>query len=176
MATPFLGQIIVVPYNFAPTGWALCNGNLLSIDQNAALFSLLGTFYGGDGTSTFALPNLQGSVPVGAGQGTGLSPYALGHSGGSATVTLSINQLPAHSHTLTGSGAVGTSATLEKSLPAIPNAVTADQLMYAPPGTNVLMNGGSVSQIGGSQPHDNMMPYLVMNFIIALQGIFPSRS
>jgi len=175
MASVFLGQIMIVPYNFAPRGFALCNGQILSISQNAALFSLLGTFYGGNGTSNFALPNLQGSVPVGTGQGTGLSPYDVGQAGGSSTVTLTVNEIAAHAHTLNGSSDTGTSASLTGLLPAVPNAVAGDQLMYAAPGANVAMNAGSISNAGGGQPHTNMMPYLVLNFVIALQGIFPPR-
>ena len=175
MATPFVGQIMIVPYNFPPKGWAFCNGQILPISQYTALFSLLGTFYGGNGTSNFALPNLQGSVPVCAGQGVGLSNYDLGESGGTTTVTLSTAQLPPHSHTLNGGATTGTSASLAGHLPAVPNAQSGFQLMYAATGTKVSMHTGSLSSVGGSQPHDNMMPYLVLNFVIALVGIFPSR-
>src|ERR1700722_5395883 len=122
MATPFLGQIMIVPYNFAPQGWAFCNGQLLSIAQNTALFALIGTIYGGDGRSNFALPNLQGRVPVGAGQGLGLSEYTIGQSGGEQTHTLDLQEMPEHDHALNGSTTTGTTALPEGSVPAVPNA------------------------------------------------------
>jgi microcystin-dependent protein len=191
MSTPFLGMIAIFPYNFAPKGWALCNGQTLPIVQNTALFSLLGTTYGGNGTSTFALPNLQSRVPVHAGQGPGLSPYVIGQSGGVETVTLTINELPAHAHAITlnnlagtanAKNAAGNSQTPVGNVPAIEAAgVTATYSSAAP---DVTMAAGAVTvtgtatagNSGGSQPVAVLPPYLTFNYCIALQGIFPSRS
>ena len=173
MSNPFLAEIRIFPFNFAPTGWAFCDGQLLPISQNTALFSLLGTTYGGNGTTNFALPNLQGCSPMHPGQGPGLSLHDLGESGGSDTVTLLTSEIPAHSHV------------------ANCNAGMGDQ--YAPPGNfwatdaggndeyasvsdNKLMAADAVGITGGNLPHNNLQPYLVLNFCIAMQGIFPSRS
>lgn len=172
MSDPFLAEIRIFPFNFSPTGWAVCNGQLLPISQNTALFSLLGTTYGGDGKSTFALPNLQGSVPMHPGQGPGLSPYALGESGGSDTVSLLQSETPAHSHPISASGQ---DATVNG--PAgqqVANGIGVG--MYAAPGALVGLNQQVVTPAGGSQPHNNMQPYLTVNFCIALQGIYPPRS
>jgi microcystin-dependent protein len=171
-ATPFVGQVIPVPYNFAPTGWALCNGQVLSIAQNTALFSLLGTAFGGDGKSTFGLPNLQGCVAIDAGQGTGLSSYNLGDTGGADSVTLTQNQLAAHSHGALAFGRGGDN----KSPAGADWAKPATDTPYgtsSPPGA---MSAAATSASGGGQPHENRQPYLVLNYIIALQGVFPSRS
>jgi microcystin-dependent protein len=173
MADQFISEIRIFAGNFAPTGWALCDGQLLPISQNTALFSLLGTTYGGDGKTTFALPNLQGSAPMAAGQGPGLSFRSLGESGGEQTVTLLQTQLPAHSHAAQAASSGG--------VPGPGNAVWASAIRgqppaYAPPGaSNVPMNAQGTSQTGGNLPHNNMPPYLCMTFIIALQGIFPAR-
>jgi microcystin-dependent protein len=179
MAEPFLGQIMLVPYNFAPQGWAFCAGQILPISQNTALFSLVGTYYGGNGTSNFALPNLQGCIPVGQGQGEGLSPYDIGESGGEATVTLLTQHLPTHSHTIPAGAAAGREATPgpgyslgsggRGTVPAY--ATPAEQTSH--PAT---MSPSLCGSVGESQPHNNLMPYLVMNYIIALQGIYPSRA
>ena len=182
MSDQFVGEIRVVPFNFAPRGWALCNGQILSISQNTALFSLLGTYYGGDGRSTFALPNLQGSVPLHAdnSQGPGLSSYVLGETGGETTVTLLASELPAHTHALQGSTATATATTPGPTLalanpPGNPRAPS--KLYKKPPVTTpITLDTSVVSPAGGGQPHNNLQPYLTLNFIIALQGIFPPRS
>ncbi len=171
-ATPFLGQVIPVPYNFAPNGWAFCNGQIMAIAQNTALFSLLGTSFGGDGRTTFALPNLQGRVAINAGQGTGLSPYNLGDTGGADMVTLILSQLAEHSHGALGFGRAG-----DNTSPA--GADWARPAIDTPYGTSSpagAMSAAATSATGGGQPHENRQPYLVLNYVIALQGIFPSRS
>jgi microcystin-dependent protein len=169
---PFLAEIRIFPFNFAPKGWAMCDGQILSIQQNTALFSLLGTTYGGDGRTNFALPNFQGVSPIHPGQGPGLSLRDLGETSGTETVTLLPSELPAHTH------------------PANCNSGTGDQ--YGPPGNfwatdaggnneynataTSAMAPGAVGPVGGNQPHNNLQPYLVLNFCIALQGVFPPRS
>ncbi|MCA9638552.1 MAG: phage tail protein [Myxococcales bacterium] len=162
---PFLGQIMMFAGNFAPRGWALCDGQLLPISQNQALFSILGTTYGGDGRTTFALPDLRGRAPIHAGHGPGLSDYRLGQKGGAESVTLTVNQMPSHNHTLAmnGEGA----ATKQAGYLAASEIYgeTADK--SAPANT--------ISNAGGNQPVSNIQPYVVVNYIIALQGIFPSR-
>jgi len=166
MADNFVGEIRIFPFNFAPTGWAMCNGQLMPISQNTALFSLVGTYYGGDGKSTFGLPNLQGNVPVDFGQGSGLSLYNIGQTGGEQTVTLLQTQMPSHSHTpMAYAGAGGQN-------PAS-NTTWSELTQRA---QNVAMSPLALSLTGGNQPHNNMQPYLTLNFCIALQGIFPSRS
>lgn len=170
MADPFVAEIRIVPFNFAPTGWAKCNGQLLPLSQNTALFSLLGTTYGGNGTSTFALPNLAGRMPMFWGQGPGLSPRSIGETGGSDTVSLITWELPAHGHALTqGTG----TATADPASAAIgPSA--ARPFTSATPASP--MHSGAVAPAGGDQPHSNLSPYLVCNFVIAMQGVFPPRS
>lgn len=176
MANPFLAEIRIFPFNFAPKGWAFCDGQLLPISQNTALFALLGTTYGGNGTSTFALPNLQGCAPMQQGQGPGLSLRDLGETAGEQNVTLLQTEMPAHTHTVQASGSVANQLT------PVANAWATGQKgfgsFYVPsaPATNVQMNPFGTSIAGGSQPHNNMMPYLTLNFCIALQGIFPARS
>ncbi|MFZ0041987.1 MAG: tail fiber protein [Solirubrobacteraceae bacterium] len=165
---PFLGGIFMFGGNFAPQGYAFCNGQLLSISQNTALFSLLGTTYGGDGVTTFALPNLQGRVPIHSGNGAGLSPYVLGQNGGTENVTLTQGQMPAHNHVIQAGGAETTS------FPA--GAVPAQNGAYTTGATPVQMASGALTNAGGSQPHNNIQPYLTITFIIALQGVYPSRS
>ena len=170
MANPFVAEIRIVGFNFAPAGWATCDGQLLPISQNTALFSLLGTTYGGDGKSNFALPNLQGNFPMHPGQGPGLSDRFLGEEGGAAAVTLIQTEMPAHNHQLLA----GTPADAAVAAPSAGAALghPPTRAYAAPPlvnSTTMAFNGAS----GGNQPHNNLPPYLVMNFIIALQGIFP---
>jgi microcystin-dependent protein len=174
MADPFVAEIRIFPFNFPPTGWAFCNGQLLPISQNTALFSLLGTIYGGDGRSTFALPNLQGSAPMHPGQGPGLSLHDLGETGGSQFVTLLTSEIPAHTHSMNArpTGAIPPQASPVGLAPARSNSRP-----YSPAGvqSNGLMNFTATLPIGGSLPHNNMMPSLTLNFCIALQGVFPQR-
>jgi microcystin-dependent protein len=173
MSNPFVAEIRIFPFNFAPKGWAFCNGQILPLSQNTALFSLLGTTYGGDGKSNFALPNLQGSSPMHPGQGPGLSLHDLGESGGSDTVTLLQTELPAHSHSYT----LDPNAKTEKSTLAGNTPASAGQgnTLYSS-SANVTMNPLALAVIGGSQPHNNLQPYLCLNFCIALQGVFPPRT
>jgi len=170
---PFVAEIRLFPGNFAPKGWALCNGQLLPISQNTALFSLLGTTYGGNGQSNFALPNLQGRAPMHPRQGPGLSLHDLGEAGGAETVALAVAEIPPHSHnaTLAGAATPATTADPQNNLPA-----TTAENTYGSRGTPVDMAASSLSSVGGSQPHNNMQPYLTLNFIIALQGVYPPRS
>ena len=172
MADQFVAEIRVFPFNFPPRGWAFCDGQIMSISQNTALFSLLGTTYGGDGRTTFALPNFQGNSPIQTGQGARLTLRDLGETGGEDTLTLLISELPAHTHT--------------------PNCNSGTGDQYGPPGNfwatdaggnneynatgTSTMAPGAVGPAGGNQPHNNLQPYLVLNFCIALQGIFPSRA
>jgi microcystin-dependent protein len=172
VADPFLAEIRIFPFNFAPKGWALCNGQLIAISQNTALFSLLGTTYGGDGKSNFALPNLQGNVPMHPGQGPGLSLHDLGEMGGEATVTLLQTEIPAHTHTLQaqvdpGEDAAPAGETLARSVGAS---------LYQTSSAGLTTLGPVVGSSGGNQPHNNLMPSLTLNFCIALQGVFPARS
>ena len=177
---PFIGQILMVGFNFAPVGWALCNGQLLAIAQYTALFSLLGTTYGGDGVSNFALPNLQSRVAVHQGQGPGLSPYVIGSTGGAENVTLLATQMPSHSHLINVNNTPGTVPNPTNNIQA--EAATGDprssspisQFTAASPTGTMAPN--TVSMSGGGQPHANIQPYLTINFIIALQGIFPTRN
>ena len=167
MSEPFLGEIKIISWNFPPKGWTFCNGQLLPINQNQALFSILGTTYGGDGRVNFGLPNLQGRSPVHVGNG-----ISLGEIGGQASHTLNISELAAHTHTPTGSSttpptAPGPGGNLWTFNNASPYAAASD---------GSVMNPASILPTGGSQPHENMSPYLVLNFIIALQGIFPSQN
>jgi len=170
-ADPWVGEIAMVGFNFAPTGWALCDGQLLAISQNTALFSLLGTTYGGNGTTTFALPDLRGRAPIHQGQGPGLSPYVIGQVGGTETTTLTVGQMPAHSHAAMADSGNGTSDTPTGLLVAR-NAGGVPQY-----GSNAVASlaPGAIASTGSSPPHQNLQPYLTINFIIALQGIFPSR-
>lgn len=173
MSDPFVAEIRVFGFNFPPTGWAFCNGQLLPISQNTALFSLVGTYYGGDGKSTFALPNLQGSVAIHPGQGNGLSEYFLGQQGGDEVVTLLESEMPVHMHNVMASSDPGDLQ--------VGSAVRA----YARSGSGFGYNAKTspltpmapqaLAPAGGSLPHNNMMPYLTLNFCIALQGVFPPR-
>ena len=175
---PFLGSLLLVPYNFAPQGWALCNGQLLPISQNTALFSLLGTTYGGDGVSTFALPDLRGRVPISSGQAPGLQPYTLGQNGGAETATLGVSQLPAHGHSVNTVSGAATSKTPTNNYLATSTgaSVSAESSIYSSSQPNSTLNPGAVSQTGSGQPIDISSPYLTLNWIIALQGIYPSRN
>jgi microcystin-dependent protein len=171
VSEPFLGEIRLFGFNFAPTGWAMCNGQILPINQNTALFSLLGTQYGGNGTSTFALPDLRSRVPLHQGQGAGLSSYVMGETIGSESVTLAAAQMPVHSHNVQASNAKATTKNPSAAVPGHPPDDTYDA---APDGT--LMDASMIAPAGGNQPHENRQPLLVVNFCIALQGIFPSRN
>lgn len=174
---PFIGEVDLVAFNFAPTGYAMCDGQLLPISQNTALFSLLGTFYGGDGKSTFALPDLRGRRVVGMGQGPGLSPYDIGQSGGEESVTLLVSELPAHRHPVVANTAVGTSLSPTNNFWAAQTSTNLYSNAPAPniPGSTVAMSPSAILPTGGTLPHENRSPYLALNYIIALQGIFPSR-
>ncbi|MBU8883156.1 tail fiber protein [Kaistella sp. DKR-2] len=170
---PFLGQIAFVPYNFAPRNWAECNGQLMSIAQNTALFSLLGTQYGGNGQTNFALPDMRGRVLIGDGSGPGLSPYTMGETGGEESHTLTINEMPAHNHQVNAVTAEGNQNIPTASLPANTKALDKE---YSNAAANTQMSPLMINPAGGSQPHENRQPYLVLKCIIALQGIFPSRN
>jgi len=174
MADPFVAEIRIFPFNFAPKGWAWCDGQLLPLSQNTALFSLLGTTYGGDGKSNFALPDLQGRAPMHPGQGPGLSLHDLGETGGSETVTLLESEIPSHAHTLRGDRNVSetpdpTANVLGRgsSINAYQNVVNTNLVSMAPE---------ALAPAGGDQPHNNLQPYLTFYFCIALQGVFPPRT
>ncbi|NUN12112.1 MAG: phage tail protein [Myxococcales bacterium] len=172
MMDPILGQIILFAGNFAPKGWAFCNGQLLSIAQNQALFSLLGTTYGGDGVTTFALPDLRGRAPIHFGQGPGLSNYSLGETAGSETVTLTAAEMPQHNHSINVDANPGTTQSPSGNYPSASRGND-----YVPsPAAPTTLNAGVVGQTGGNQPHNNIQPILALNFVIALQGIYPSHS
>jgi len=175
MADPFVAEIRIFPFNFAPKGWAWCNGQLLPISQNTALFSLLGTTYGGDGKSNFALPNMQGNAPIHAGQGPGLSLYDLGQTGGTETVTLLQSEMPAHPHFMRAHN--GDQADHQIPGPTTSLAQSANGNAYqSTTNSNLTQLADQVLTLaGGSLPHNNMMPYLTLYFNIALQGVFPPR-
>jgi microcystin-dependent protein len=172
VAEPFLSEIRIFPFNFAPTGWATCDGQLLPISQNTALFSLIGTVYGGDGKSTFALPNIQGAAVMHPGQGPGLSNHDQGEMAGEETVTLLSSEMPVHTHSLGASQADGGDRSPADERFAV--GVGGVQ-MYAAPGALTQLAPEATAPAGGSQPHNNMQPYLTLNFCIALQGVFPQR-
>ena len=173
MADPFVAEVRIFAGSFAPTGWAMCDGQLLAISQNTALFSLLGTTYGGDGKSNFALPNLEGSVVIGTGQGPGLSLYDLGETAGSSTVTLLESEMPSHSHNI-----MCTSDDADTGTPS-PDVIlaqgTAPNAYLPPTATLVQLNQQALAPAGSSMPHNNMQPFLTLTYIIALQGVFPPR-
>jgi len=183
MTDQFLGEIRIVPFNFAPVGWAMCQGQILSIAQNTAVFSLLGTFYGGNGTSNFALPNFQDNAAICMGQGIGLSPYDIGETGGTASVTLLDSQIPAHGHTLNASSASATTASPTGNVPAAAKgsgrggvAFAVDLYAATGAGTATTLAPTQLGNAGGGDPHNNLQPSLGLNYIIALQGIFPPRN
>jgi microcystin-dependent protein len=175
MSNPFVAEVRIFPFNFPPTGWAFCDGQLMPISQNTALFSLLGTTYGGDGKSNFALPNFQGMAPLQAGQGPGLSLYDLGQTSGSDTVTLLQSEMPLHAHVAQGATGGGltdpTNNAWAGGLKGHPPAYVASNAN----GGNVQMSPQALSIAGSNFPHNNLMPYLTLNFCIALQGVFPPR-
>jgi microcystin-dependent protein len=170
---PFVAEIRIFPFNFAPKGWAFCDGQILPISQNTALFSLLGTTYGGDGKSNFALPNMQGNAPMHPGQGPGLSLHDLGESGGSDTVTLLESEMPAHPHNWTASNADSNS---QSPIAALFAGGVGGISMYAAPASITQLDSNALTPAGGDQPHNNMMPYLTLTFCIALQGVYPPRT
>jgi microcystin-dependent protein len=167
---PYLGEIMIVPYDFPPRGWAFCNGQLLPISQNQALFTILGTTYGGNGVTTFALPNFQGRTPIHRGQGLGLSPRVLGERAGAETHTLNLAELPAHIHVARGSS-LPTTADPSSSVVPARNAAGIPAWSAGPFNP---MNSGTISFAGSGQPHMNMQPYLTLNYVIAMVGIYPS--
>jgi microcystin-dependent protein len=176
MADPFVAEVRIFGFNFAPKGWAFCAGQLLPLSQNTALFSLLGTTYGGDGRSTFALPNMQGNAPMHPGQGPGLSLHDLGETGGSQTVTLLQSELPSHPHNVMVDNlfdgtqpSPGPTAAYAKASTGTPYSDKTTQGVIG-------LNANAIAPAGGNQPHNNMMPYLTLNFCIALQGVFPPRT
>ncbi|HEX8160824.1 MAG TPA: tail fiber protein [Pyrinomonadaceae bacterium] len=166
MSEPFLSEIKIMAFNFPPKGWAQCNGQFLPINQNQALFSLLGTTYGGNGQTTFALPNLRGQVPIHVGNG-----HTLGEAAGATSVTITQQTMPTHLHPAQGTSTTGTLNNGAGNLLGVSQTP-----IYGQPQSLTTLTPQSVTSIGGSQPHNNMMPYLVLNFCIALQGIFPSRN
>lgn len=180
MSEPFLGEIRMFGGNFAPRGWALCQGQLLSISQYSALFALIGTNYGGDGRATFALPNLQGCLPIGQGQGPGLTNRVIGQLGGHETVTLTNPEMPIHSHTLNASTKSADSTTISNTL--LPGTLPQPDNFYVandgttPPPTMLTLAAPSCGVNGSGQSHSNLMPALCITYILALQGVFPSRN
>lgn len=171
MADPFVAEVRIFPFNFAPKGWAWCDGQLLPLSQNTALFSLLGTTYGGNGKSNFALPDLQGRVAMHPGQGPGLSLHDLGETGGSETVTLLESEIPAHSHALRASALDATTRIVAGQQPATGTGVS----LYGPQPPTVSLSPDALTPAGGDQPHNNLQPFLTFYFCIALQGVFPPR-
>jgi len=174
MSDPFVAEIRIFPFNFAPKGWAFCDGQLLPLSQNTALFSLLGTMYGGDGKSTFALPDMQGSAPLFWGQGAGLSLYDEGQIGGSETVSLLESEMPSHAHQASGGTGNGPTSPANNTWGA--GSGRTPPPVYVNGSPNVNMAGATVAPAGSSFPHNNMQPYLTLNFCIALQGIYPPRT
>ena len=171
MSTPYIGEIRIFAGNFAINGWAFCNGSLQSIAENAALFQLIGTTYGGDGQQTFGLPDLQGRFPIHQGQGAGLPNYVIGQKAGAETVTLNTNQIPSHSHVPASSGTGGSDNPSGNFW-----GTSTGHLLYSTNTPNLTMNNAAIGITGGSQPHDNMQPFLCINYIISLFGVFPSQN
>ena len=172
MSSPYLGEIRIFGGNFAPAGWAFCQGQLMPISQYSAVFALLGTTYGGDGQSTFALPDLRSRLPIHQGQGPGLSNYAIGQAAGVENITLTTNQLPAHAHSVAGA----TGSTSPSTSPVGNVWTDWSDFQYSDQTPNALMSGSATTSAGNGQPHSNIPPVLTLNYIIALAGIFPSRS
>jgi microcystin-dependent protein len=173
---PFVAEIRIFPFNFAPKGWALCDGQILPLSQNTALFSLLGTTYGGDGKNNFALPDMQGNAPMHPGQGPGLSLHDLGEFGGSDTVRLIQSEMPGHSHTMMAVN-FPSDQSAPSSARALARSVNASAYVAGnPQPALVQMNDNMLAPAGGDQPHNNLMPYLTLNFCIALQGVYPPRT
>jgi microcystin-dependent protein len=172
MAQPFVGEIRMFGGNFAPAGWALCEGQLMAISQNTTLFTLLGISYGGDGTNTFGLPDLRGRVPINQGQVPGLNLYEVGEIGGEENLTLTTAQMPAHNHKFVSAANPG----LDSPSNSVLGSPTSGAELYAPSGPTGTMNAAANASVGGSQPHPNVMPYLCTSFIISLFGVFPSRN
>lgn len=170
MSAPYVGEIRMFAGNFAPEGWALCQGQLLSIAENETLFQLIGTTYGGDGETTFALPNLQSRLPIHQGTGPSGSTFPIGEMGGAETVTLTVQQIPVHNHSLVAATDAGSTTNPAHNLLARGGST------YIQGGADAALNAGTVSPAGGSQPHDNRQPYLCINFIISLFGLFPTQS
>lgn len=174
MSNPFIAEIRMFGFNFNPRGWALCNGQLIPIAQNTALFSLLGTNFGGNGQTTFGVPNLQGSTPIGAGQGLGLSNYVLGEAGGAASHALIAAELPSHTHALAVVAAADGAADRANARGNVLAKPSDSSYIAATPDTT--MASASISVTGTSSPHNNMQPYVGVNFCIAMQGVFPARN
>ncbi|HMJ08911.1 MAG TPA: tail fiber protein [Pyrinomonadaceae bacterium] len=172
MGQPFIGEIRMFGGNFAPAGWMFCDGSLIPISENDTLFNLIGTTYGGDGQETFALPDLRGRVPIHSGQGPGLSNYTLSENAGVETVTLSNNQIPVHSHALLASIDIGDSPTAQDNV--VSQSTSVD--LYTEDVVDANMSANIVSPVGGSQPHENMQPFLTVSFIISMFGIFPQQN
>jgi microcystin-dependent protein len=170
---PFVAEIRIFPFNFAPKGWAFCDGQILPLSQNTALFSLLGTTYGGDGKSNFALPNMQGNAPMHPGQGPGLSLHDLGETGGAESVILLQSEMPSHSHTWTAANSDGSD---QSPLAELVAGGVGGISAYAIPSALVPLGDNALTPAGGDQPHNNMQPYLTLNFCIALQGVYPPRT
>lgn len=173
---PFIGMVGLFGFNFEPRGWAYCGGQILSIAQNSALFALLGTTYGGNGQTTFALPDLRGRVPIGQGQGPGLTPRTIGEVSGTETVTLLQSQMPAHNHPMTVSATIGTQNNPSEAFLAVATDLNEQAINVYGTTPNSIANPQAIGIAGGTQPHQNMQPYLVMNYCIALEGIFPPRN
>jgi microcystin-dependent protein len=171
----FTAEIRIVPYSFAPSGWAFCDGQLLNISQNMALYSLLGNYYGGDGTSTFALPNFRGSVPVGAGQGPSLENYGLGQTGGAGSVALTEQQIPYHTHFVSAADGPGSTNSPVDASWAEPRYGRVTEKAYSLGTPDTHLSTSAFSSVGQNQPHNNMPPYLALNFIICLTGTFPPQ-
>jgi microcystin-dependent protein len=176
MADAFTAEIRIVPYTFAPTGWAFCDGQLLAITQNAGLYSLIGNFYGGDGQTTFALPDLRGSLPVGVGQGATLSNYDIGQTGGAAAVALTEQQIPVHTHTVAASTAAGDTNSPVAATWASPRYGRVTEKAYASGTGDTQLSAAAFASVGLGHAHNNLPPYLALNFIICLGGTFPPRT